>query len=74
MPISGLVIGCRDERSSYLANSIAKPGEIEVQGVLPNGSIVAVIEYESLEDEVAIVKTIFQTDGVTSVKLAYTLQ
>lgn len=74
MPISGLVIGCRGEKSSYLANSIAKPGEIEVQGILPNGSIVAVIEYESLEDEVTIVKNLFKTDGITSVKLAYTLQ
>ncbi len=71
MPISGVVIKCRPECAELLAISLAKPDSVEIHGSLPDGSLVAVIEADSIEAETAIVTGLLEKDGVIDVRLAY---
>lgn len=71
MPISGVVIKCRPEFAEELALSLAKPDSVEIHGVLPDGSLVAVIEADNVEGETAIVSGLLEMDGVIDVRLAY---
>jgi nitrate reductase NapD len=70
MPISGIVIRCRPELTTALAESLARE-DIEIHGVLPEGQLVAVIESDSVDGEVEIVNSILNTEGVIDVRLAY---
>jgi nitrate reductase NapD len=71
MPISGVVIRCRQERAAELAGRLAESDAVEIHGVLPDGSLVAVIESDSVEGETEIVTRLLDTDGVIDVRLAY---
>ncbi len=71
MPISGVVIKCRPESAAELAHSLAKPDCVEIHGTLPDGSLVAVIEADSVEGETEIVTGLLETEGVIDVRLAY---
>jgi nitrate reductase NapD len=71
MPISGVVIKCRPGCEVELAQKLAQPDSVEIHGALPDGSIVAVIESDSIEGETQIVTSLLETDGVIDVRLAY---
>jgi nitrate reductase NapAB chaperone NapD len=71
MPISGVVIKCRPECVKELAISLSKPNTVEIHGALSDGSLVAVIEADSIEAETAIVTGLLENDGVIDVRLAY---
>lgn len=71
MPISGVVIKCRPEYAAYLSQTLAQPDSVEIHGALPDGSIVAVIEADSVEEETRIVTAVLETSGVIDVRLAY---
>ena len=71
MPISGVVIKCRPECVAHLVQTLAQAGSVEIHGALPNGSLVAVIESDSVEGETRIVSGLLETDGVIDVMLAY---
>ena len=71
MPISGVLIRCADGCAPRLAQSLACPDEVEIHGVTPDGSLVAVIEAPSVDAEVAIVKRLMTEPGVLDVRLAY---
>lgn len=71
MPISGIVVSCRPEGASGVAETLAGCQGIEVHGVLADGKIVAVIEADTIDAEVALVTGLQQMEGVISVQLAY---
>lgn len=71
MPISGVVIRCRPDRTEELAREVGRPGEIEVHGMLPDGRLVAVIEADTVDGEMETVNRLLATDGVIDVQLAY---
>ncbi len=71
MPVSGVVIKCRPECTSELAQKLAQPDSVEIHGALPDGSLVAVIEADSVEEETLIVTSMLETDGIIDVRLAY---
>lgn len=71
MPISGIVVTCREESSDGVVRQVSQVEGVEVHGVLPGGKIVAVVEAESVEGEVAAVEGLQEIDGVISVQLAY---
>ena len=71
MPISGVVIRCRPEQALTVSETVALDGSLEVHGVLTDGQIVAVIEADSVDDEVRIVSDLMKVEGVIDVRLAY---
>ncbi len=71
MPVSGIVVSCAIGCADEIAARIAALDGAEVHGVQPESRIVAVVEADDLEDEMAIVNTIQEFDGVVSVQLAY---
>lgn len=71
MPISGIVVSCRPEEAGGVAEKLAGNQGIEVHGVLADGKIVAVIEADTIDLEVALVNRVQQMEGVISVQLAY---
>jgi nitrate reductase NapAB chaperone NapD len=71
MPISGVVITCQPDRAALLAESLAQPDQVEIHGRTADGSLVAVIEAATVDDEVQIVKRLLAVPGVLDVRLAY---
>jgi nitrate reductase NapD len=71
MPVSGVVIRCRPERSNELARELHLPGAVEINHVLDDGTLVAVIESASVATEVELVKELMAADGVLDVSIAY---
>jgi nitrate reductase NapAB chaperone NapD len=71
MPISGVVISCHPEQVNSAENTIKSIASVEIHHCLENGSLVAVLESASVEDEVKLVKEIMQIEGVVDVRLAY---
>jgi nitrate reductase NapD len=71
MPVSGIVIRCQPDQSSELAQSLHLPGAVEIRHVLEDGTLVAVIESDSVAAEVALVKQLIAADGVLDVSIAY---
>lgn len=71
MPISGVVVRCTAARSVALAEELARPGSVEIHERLPDGTLVAVIEAPTVDDEVRIVREMLATDGVIDVQVAY---
>jgi nitrate reductase NapD len=71
VPVSGVVIKCRKECAADLAETLARPNEVEVHGVLPDGRLIAVIEADSVEGEVQVMSRLMETEGVIDVQLAY---
>lgn len=71
MPISGVIITCASEKCNAIAETISSLDGVEVHGVLPEGRIIAVIESDDVQGEVALVSRMHQIDGVASVCLVY---
>ena len=71
MPVSGIVLTCEAGCVDAVAVRIAALEGVEVHGVLPDGRIVAVVEADTVDDEVALVSELQEIEGVVSVQLAY---
>lgn len=71
MPISGVVIRCRPDLGRELEQQLHQPGRVEISHVPGDGSLIAVIESTSIEEEVAVVKSIMAMTGVFDVRVAY---
>jgi len=71
MPVSGIVLGCADGCAEVIVARLAAVSGIEVHDVLPDGRIVAVVEADTIDGEVALVSGLQEIDGVVSVQLAY---
>lgn len=71
MPVSGIVLNCSSGCADAVAARIASFCGLEVHGVLPDGRIVAVVEADSVDDEVSLVSGLHDVEGVVSVQLAY---
>ena len=71
MPVSGVVVSCVQDRAEHVAALISAMDGVEVHGMLPDGQIVAVVEADTVHDEVAIVSRLHDVDGVVTVRMAY---
>lgn len=71
MPVSGIVLTCVAARVDDVALRIATVHGVEVHGVLPDGRIVAVVEADTVDDEVALVTELQEIEDVISVQMAY---
>ena len=71
MPISGIVLTCVAARVDDIALQLATIHGVEVHGVLPDGRIVAVIEADTVDEEVALVTELQEIEDVISVQMAY---
>jgi periplasmic nitrate reductase NapD len=71
MPISSVVISCRHDKAAAVEARLKKMPQLEIHHRLENGRLIAVLETETVDDEVALFKEVMQTDGVFDVRLAY---
>ncbi len=71
MPVSGIILTCLDGTSRAVAKRVAAVAGVEVHGVLPDGQIVAVIESDTVDEEVSLVSQLHDVEGVVFVRLAY---
>lgn len=71
MPVSGIVLTCGVGAANDVAARVAALGGVEIHGVLPDDRIVAVIDAESVHDEVTLMSKLHEVDGVLAVMLAY---
>jgi periplasmic nitrate reductase NapD len=71
MPVSGVVIKCSPDMMQELSESLAQPGVVEIHGALPEGRLVAVVEADSVQGELDVVKRLLSTEGVVDVQLVY---
>lgn len=71
MPVSGVVVTCIEGSAGQVAETISAIDGVEVQAVLPDGQIVAVIEHDTVDGEVGLVSDLHGIDGVVTVRMAY---
>jgi nitrate reductase NapD len=71
MPVSGVVITCRDGAANSVAAQMLAISGVEVHGVLPDGRVVAVIEADTVDAEVDLVSGLQEVEGVVTVQVAY---
>ena len=71
MPVSGVVVSCLQGQADHVAGQISAMDGVEIHGLLPDGQIVAVVEAETVNGEVAIVSRLHELDGVVTVRMAY---
>jgi periplasmic nitrate reductase NapD len=71
MPVSGVVVTCLQGQAEDVAGQISAMDGVEIHGLLPDDQIVAVVEAETVNDEVAIVSRLHEVDGVLTVRMAY---
>ena len=71
MPVSGIVLTCVPAKVSDIALQLVALASVEVHGVLPDGRIVAVIDAETVDDEVVLVTKLQEIENVISVQIAY---
>lgn len=71
MPVSGIVVTCAPDNTDHVAQQLTGTQGVEVHAALPEGKIVAVLEADSFEDEMALVNRLQGLDGVVSLQLAY---
>ncbi|GAB4302194.1 MAG: hypothetical protein Fur0034_16780 [Desulfuromonadia bacterium] len=71
MPISGIVVRCREGEAERVAGIIHDPGSVEVHHVVDPSTLVAVIDAPTVADEVSLSSGLMKVDGVISVHLAY---
>ena len=71
MPVSSVVVTCVQDKAKAVATDIAAIKGVEVHGVLPDGQIVAVIETDTVQEEVDIVAGLHEIDNVVTVRMAY---
>ncbi len=70
MPVSGIVLSCLEGKADEVAEKAALLDGIEVHGVLPDSQIIAVVEADTVNGEVALVEQLHEIEGVVSVRLA----
>lgn len=71
MPVSGIVIRCLDGCSEAVSERVSAFDGVEVHGVLPDGQIVAVVEADTVQEEVDTVSKLHEVEDVVTVRLAY---
>lgn len=71
MPVSGVVVTCMPDVGDDVVNRIAAIDGVEVHGLLPDGRIVAVLEADTVQEEVDLVSGLHEVEGVVAVRLAY---
>ena len=71
MPVSGIVIQCADGCAVEVARTLDLQAGVDVRGVVENHRIVAVIEADTVNDEVDLFSEVSGMDGVINVHLAY---
>ena len=71
MPISGIVIRCMPHLTEAISASLTEQDIVEIHGNLPDGKLIAVIDTDSVEAEMAVVNQLLATEGVIDVQLAY---
>ena len=71
MPVSGIIISCLHGKAEDVAGEMSAMDGVEIHGVLPDGQIVAVVEAETVDGEVAIVSRLHEVEGVATVRMAY---
>lgn len=71
MAVSGIVLTCVAAGADSVALRVAAMDGVEVHGVLPDGRIVAVVEADTVDGEVALVTELQDMEDVISVQLAY---
>jgi nitrate reductase NapD len=71
MPVSGVVLSCGAETAEEVAARLGGLAGVEVHGVAPGDRVVAVIEADSVDGEVALFSRLNEVEGVLSVQLAY---
>jgi nitrate reductase NapAB chaperone NapD len=71
MPISGVVIRCKHVERDAVITELADYSSLEIHHRLDDGSLVAVLDSISVENEVETISRIMQLAGVLDVRLAY---
>ncbi len=71
MPVSSVVVSCQVGRTAEIESRLKIYGQVEIHHLLDNGSIIAVLETDTVDEEVSLVTEMMQTDGVLDVRLAY---
>lgn len=71
MPVSGIVVRCLEGCADAVSARITALDGVEVHGVLPDGQIVAVIEADTVQEEVDLVSRLHDVTDVITVRLAY---
>jgi periplasmic nitrate reductase NapD len=70
MPVSGIVLSCLEGAADDVAEKAAMFDGVEIHGVLPDSRIIAVVEADTVNGEVARVEQLHEIEGVVSVQLA----
>lgn len=70
MPVSGVVLSCLEGKAAEVAEKAALLDGVEVHGVLPDSQVIAVVEADTVNAEVALVEQLHEIEGVISVRLA----
>lgn len=71
MPVSGIVVTCCEGCAADVVARMAAFKGVEVHGVMPDGQIVAVVEADTVNEEVDIVSALHEVADVLTVRLAY---
>jgi len=71
MPVSSVVVTCVQGTAETVAGVIDAIDGVEVHGVLPDGQVVAVIEAETVQEEVDVVSRMHEVADVVTVRVAY---
>lgn len=71
MPVSGIVVRCKNGCADAVAGCITAFEGVEVHGVLPDDQIVAVVEAGTVQEEVDLVSELQEIENVITVQLAY---
>jgi len=71
MPVSSVVVTCVQGTAETVAGVIGAIEGVEVHGVLPDGQVVAVIEAETVQEEVDVVSRMHEVADVVTVRVAY---
>jgi nitrate reductase NapD len=71
MPVSGVIVSCLHGKADEVAGEISAIDGVEIHGVLSDSQIVAVVEAETVDDEVDIVSRLHKVEGVVTVRMAY---
>ena len=71
MPVSGVVIKCKRGKSDSVSMMLAELPNLEIHHNVDESTLVAVVDVDSIEDELQIIGCIMKVDGVMDVRLAY---
>jgi len=71
MPVSGVVVSCRQGSAAAVSSSISIFDGVEIHHKLEHDTIIAVIDTATVDGQVSLVKTLLAVDGVVDVRLAY---